>query len=85
MIRAMFPDQEQLVARAYRNNRSFRELCDDYSKCVAALEHWKKLETKTSAPRCEEYNELLKELRGEIQIWLQAMETGSYRTNGRAR
>ena len=78
MIRAMFPDREQLVERAYRNNRPFRELCDDYRKCVAALEHWKQLEPNTSAPRCEEYTELLAELRGEIQIWLEAMETGSY-------
>jgi hypothetical protein len=79
MIRAMFPDREELVERSYRDNRPFRELCDDYRKCVAALEHWKQLDTKTSAPRCDEYTDLLAELRGEIRIWLEAMESGSYR------
>ena len=83
LILASFPGRDQLIERAYRGNRPFRELCDDYRKCVVALERWKQREANQPVPRWQEYTELLAELRGEIQTWLEAMETGSYTSRGR--
>lgn len=83
LIRASFPGRDQLIERAYRGNRPFRELCDDYRKCVVALERWKQREANQPVPRWHEYTELLAELRGEIQTWLEAMETGSYASRER--
>jgi hypothetical protein len=74
----MCPGRDQLIERAYRGNRPFRELCRDYRKCFVALERWKDEDPGQAVPRWSEYSELLAELRGEIQIWLEAMEPGSY-------
>ena len=78
LIQAAFPGRERLIERAYSDNRPFRELCDDYHKCVGALERWKQLESDQPVQRSQEYTELLAELAAEIEIWLQAMGTGSY-------
>ena len=75
LIRDVFPGRDQLIERAYRDNRPFRELCDDYRKCFAALERWKLLESNQPVQRSQEYTELLGELRVEIQTWLEAMES----------
>jgi len=83
LIRDSFPGRDQLIENAYRDNRPFRDLCDDYRKCVRALERWKQLEANGTGPRRQEYTELLAELRGEIQTWLEAMETGSFASRGR--
>ena len=83
LIRDSFPGRHQLIDRAYRGNRPFRELCDDFLKCARALERWRQLEANGTGPRRQEYTELLAELRGEIQTWLEAMDTGSYATRGR--
>ena len=75
LIQATFPGRERLIERAYSDNRPFRELCDDYRKCVAARDRWQRLEGNQPVPRWQEYHELLGELRSEIQTWLQAMES----------
>lgn len=83
LIRDSIPGRDQLIENAYRDSRPFRDLCEDYRKCVRALERWKQLEANGTGPRRQEYTELLAELRGEIQTWLEAMETGSYTSRGR--
>ena len=83
LLHEAFPGRDRLVEQAYRDNRSFRELCNDYRRCAAALERWNRLEAKRSDPRREEYGELLEGLRGEIQTWLEAMDLGSYSTRDR--
>ena len=83
LIRELFPGRDRLIENAYRDNLVFRDLCDDYRKCFRALERWSQLEANGTGPRRQEYTELLDELRGEIQTWLEAMETGSYATRGR--
>lgn len=85
LLRAEFPGRDRLIEQAYHHNLPFRELCDDYRKCVIALERWKRLETNGTGQRREEYTELLGELRGEIQTWLEAMEGGWYMKDGEAR
>ena len=78
LIRELFFGRDRLIENAYRDNLVFRDLCDDYRKCFRALERWKQLEANGTGPRRQEYTELLDELRGEIQVWLEVMETGSY-------
>jgi hypothetical protein len=78
LLREGFPGRDRLVERAYRDNRPFRELCDDYRRCRAALESWRQRENENTDERSREYTELLADLAAEIEVWLQAMETGSY-------
>ena len=75
LIQTEFPGRNRLIENAYRDSRPFRELCDDYRKCVAARERWKRLESNQPLPRWQEYSELLGELRSEIQTWLEAIES----------
>jgi hypothetical protein len=78
LLREAFPGRDRLVEQAYRDNRVFRELCDDYRRCRAALDSWQQQEVEGTEKRAREYTELLAELAAEIEIWLQAMGTGSY-------
>jgi hypothetical protein len=78
LLHETFPGRDRLVEQAYRGNRPFRELCDDYRRCRAALESWQQQENEGTEERSREYTELLAELAAEIEVWLQAMETGSY-------
>ena len=75
LIQTEFPGRDRLIESSYRNNRPFRELCDDYRKCVEARDRWQLLESNQPVPRWQEYNELLGELRSEIQTWLETMES----------
>jgi hypothetical protein len=75
LIQTSFPGRDQVIERAYREQRSFRELCDDYRKCVAARDRWQRLEGNQPFPRWQEYEKLLGELRSEIQTWLEAMKS----------
>lgn len=80
-IQRSFAGRDQLVARALRENRSFRKLCEHYLQCLAALNHWRELQAPEAAVRQQEYAELREELAREIEAWLEAMEAGSPRTN----
>lgn len=82
LIRTSFPGRDELITSAFRENRSFRELCRDYRRCVAALHRWRSLEAALPRTRGQEYSELLVELGSEIQNWLQALDTGPARRNG---
>lgn len=84
LLREAFPGRDRLVEDAYRGNRPFRELCDDYRRCRNALENWRRQEDESTEERSREYTELLSELAAEIEVWLQAMETGSYGPRGGA-
>ena len=73
LIQTLFPGREDLVEDAFRDPR-FRDLCEDYSRCDAALHRWKQLTTAESVPRRQEYTELLADLGREIETWLEAMD-----------
>ena len=77
MIQARFPGRERSIARAFGENPSFRELCDDYRKCASAVDRWQRQTGKSAASRRQEYAELLEELHLEIRAWLDAMESVS--------
>lgn len=85
MIQTRFPGRERPIARAYAENRSFRELCDDYRKCDSAVDRWQRQQGKgnEAASRRQEYVELLEELDLEIRTWLDAMDSVSTHTKGR--
>jgi hypothetical protein len=78
LLREAFPGRDRLVEKAYRDNRVFRELCDDYRRCRDALDSWQQRKDEGTEERLREYTELLAELAAEIEVWLQAMEIGSY-------
>ena len=75
LIQTRFPDHNRLVDTAFRENPSFRDLCRDYRTCLTALNRWKQLEDPESAPRRQEYTELLAALGSEIQASLDGMDT----------
>ena len=85
LIRTSFPGHDTVIERAFNDNRSFRDLCEDYRRCVVALHRWRQANAKAVAPRGEEYTELLVDLGREIQTWLEAMEVGSPPSPGKAR
>jgi hypothetical protein len=61
-----FPDRKQTIARLFRQNESFQNLCEDYRLCTEALQHWRQ-STDTDGPvRSQEYEALLRELEDEI-------------------
>jgi len=84
-ISSSFPGNERLIDRAYRDDPTFHELCDDYVGCAAALERWNRSNGDKSSPRSEEYSELLTELAGEVEAWLDAMVDDSSRVSGNER
>ncbi len=82
LIRCSFPGRDGLIERSFRENRYFRDLCEDYRKCTAALHRWNKLQEKEAPPRWQEYSELLVELGREIQTWLESIDTEPPRPSG---
>jgi hypothetical protein len=77
LIASEFPGRDSLIDHAYRESRSFRDLCRDYRLCDEALDLWRRSDDVASSSRVREYAELLSELGGEIVSWLEAMESGS--------
>jgi len=74
-IQQSFAGQDELVARAFRDSRSFRELCEHYLQCRAALNHWREQRAPEAALRLQEYAELRDELAREIEAMTEAAET----------
>ena len=80
-----FPGYGRLIDLGYRHDPTFRELCDDYLRCAAALERWQRSGGDESSSRTQEYSELLTELAGEVETWLDAMVDDSARVSGNER
>ena len=81
VVRA-FPGHEAAIDRSLRNHASFRELCEDYRKCAAALNRWQRLNGDGPSSRSREYGELLAELAGELEAWLKDLEESQGRSLG---
>jgi hypothetical protein len=81
-ISSSFPGNERLIDRAYRDDPAFRELCDDYVRCAAALERWQRSSGDKSSSRSQEYSELLAELAADVEAWLDEREYDSPRESG---
>ncbi len=80
-ISSSFPGHERLIDHGYRNDPTFRELCDDYVRCAAALKRWQRSHGEKSSPRSEEYSELLAELADEVEAWIDGMADDSSRVS----
>ena len=74
LIQSSFPGRDQLVEHAFHESRPFRNLCEDYRRCVAALHRWKKSTAAEGNHRRQEYTDLMMELGREIETWLEAMD-----------
>jgi len=81
-IKSSLPGYERLIDLAFRDDSSFRELCEDYQRCATALSRWQRLNGEEPSSRCEEYSELLVELVGDIKTWLDERENDSPRVSG---
>ena len=77
LIQSSFPGQEGLIEHAFNGSRSFRELCEDYYRCVAALRRWECQSAAEAPQHHREYTELLAELGREVETWLEGESTGS--------
>jgi len=66
-----FKDWETRIKQYHNESGDFRSLCEDYAVCERALEKWQASDTAMAAQRQQEYEELLAELRNEIQDWLE--------------
>lgn len=84
LILRAFPDRREVIERAFREQPSFRELCEDYRRCVAALGRWRQLNGEAPSVRSREYAELLEELTREIEECLGAAAAGPSRAGGAA-
>ena len=61
-----FPDRKKKILELFRKNQDFQTICDDYRRCLQALQRWNR-STSEEAPACrKEYADLLQELELEI-------------------
>ena len=61
-----FPRHKAVVRRLFKENDSFRTLCEDYWRCAAALRHWNQSVAEEAVARRQEYAVLLRDLEAEI-------------------
>ncbi len=61
-----FPDRKDEVIRLFRESESFQTVCDDYRRCVEALEYWNQSDSEEAPIRRDEYAALLVDLEAEI-------------------
>jgi hypothetical protein len=65
-----FSGLEPYIRRSYREDGDFRSLCEDFAVCALALRNIKSTDAPTNRRRCKEYEQLLAELKQEIENWL---------------
>ena len=61
-----FPERMEEIKALFKNNESFKTLCEDYRQCAEALQHWNQSLDKDAPARVREYEALLCELEEEI-------------------
>jgi hypothetical protein len=61
-----FPERREEVKKLFKTNESFKALCEDYSRCAEALQHWNTSLDQYAPDRLREYEALLDELELEI-------------------
>ena len=66
-----FPERKQLVQRLFRENETFRTLCDDYGKCVETLSYWNRATSEDSLALREDYTALIREIEDEIRQFIE--------------
>ena len=61
-----FPERKDTAKWLFKESESFQTMCEDYQKCVKALDHWNQSEEEIATIRCAEYLTLVQELEKEI-------------------
>lgn len=70
-----FPSQGEAVRQLYRQDKGFQAICADYQQCARALHYWSNSDQPSASQRRTEYQNLLSELRAEISLILNRMNT----------
>jgi len=65
-----FPEYKDTAIQLYRESDSFQTMCEDYRKCVKALNHWNQSEEDIATTRRNEYSAIIQELEEEILLKL---------------
>ena len=61
-----FPERMEPIKVLFKNNESFKTICEDYRQCADALQHWNQSLDEDASARVQEYEALLRELEEEI-------------------
>ena len=61
-----FPKKKEYIWRLSLRNAEFRSICEDYGKCIEAIEYWNKSNDSDAGAKVEEYRYLCEELEKEI-------------------
>ena len=64
-----FPAFRELLESLFRENESFRSLCEDFLVCVQAVDYWchSAQNREDASTYCEEYRALLEDLKNELE------------------
>nr|WP_319392139.1 hypothetical protein [uncultured Desulfobacter sp.] len=68
-----FPSDKECLVRLYQYSKPFQALCDDYLKCIKAINHWSRSESSNAGKLVNEYREIKKSLEDEIKERLDVM------------
>ena len=71
LIQSLWPGREALVDRGLEEDPAFRELCEDYRRCLLTLENLRQPGATEHPERVLEYEELLVHLAREIERYLE--------------
>lgn len=68
-----FPHQAWAIEGLARRDETFRSLCADFALAQAALQRWQSSDASVRDQRCAEYEDLIRDLTGEITAALAAV------------
>ncbi len=73
-----FPEHKKTLENLYRQDESFRSLCEDFFDCVRAINYWchSSVDCEQAPRLCEEYKILYEDLKKEIAEWLLQQANG---------
>ena len=66
-----FPENALKIRHLILKNSNFRSICEDYGKCVEAIQYWNHAKKPDTKAKVEEYRYLCKALEKEV---LQALQ-----------
>lgn len=66
LIMKRFPERKDVLRDMYLQNDAFKTLCDDYSKCKSAIDHWTRCGDELAHDRYREYVDLMRDLESEL-------------------
>ncbi len=66
-----FSEHKHTVRRLFQGDAVFRTLCDDYGRCVEALEYWNQFTSEETAIYRRDYAKLVRELESEIEKFIE--------------